>query len=211
MRAVCAIARGAAPLHSPIWEHSSHTLRGEGAPPLRPRVTFSPMRKSPKNLPEGISPLGTPLRGTIRSPCGEPHPLDRVSDTTKDRFATLGLWANRSCFFLWFLRGDISCCQSVARQVSCPEDAAGLFCPQPNPLGQRAGGSKGAEVKAERFYFRPLRRRSRDQEVPGESLVTFFSQESHPGRGAERPHNGCRDYRPAKTPRGRGAKPLGKL
>ena len=194
-----------------------HPWGGRSAPP--PRVTFSPMRKSPKNLPEGISPLETPLGGPSekcftfrsRSPCGEPHPLDRVSDTTKDRFATLGLWANRSCFFLWFLRGDISCCQSVARQVSCPEDAAGLFCPQPKPLGQRAGGSKGAEVKAERFYFRPLRRRSRDQEVPGESLVTFFSQESHPGRGAERPHNGCRDYRPAKTPRGRGAKPLGKL
>ena len=26
-------------------------------------------------------------------------------------------------------------------------------------------------------------RRSRNQEVPGESLVTFFSQESHPGAG----------------------------
>ena len=28
--------RRKAPLHSPIWEHSSHTLRGEGAPPLHP-------------------------------------------------------------------------------------------------------------------------------------------------------------------------------
>ena len=33
-------------------------------------------------------------------------------------------------------------------------------------------GSKGAT---------PFAGRSRDQEVPGESLVTFFSQESHPG------------------------------
>ena len=44
----------------------------------KPRVTFSPMRKSPKNLPEGAPPLGTPPRGTLRSPCGKPHPLDRA-------------------------------------------------------------------------------------------------------------------------------------
>ena len=60
-------------------------------------------------------------------------------------------------------------------QLNFPEDAADSLPPQPIPLGQKAGRSKGAEVKAERFYFRPLRRRSRDQEVPGESLVTFFS------------------------------------
>ncbi len=59
-------------------------------------------------------------------------------------------------------------------QLNFPEDAADSLPPQPIPLGQKAGGSKGAEVKAERFYFRPLRRRSRNQEVPGESLVTFF-------------------------------------
>ena len=60
-------------------------------------------------------------------------------------------------------------------QLNFPEDAADSLPPQPIPLGQKAGGSKGAEVKAERFYFHPLRRRSRNQEVPGESLVTFFS------------------------------------
>ena len=121
---------------------------GRSAPP--PRVTFPSRGKSPKAR-QGLRPLESP-RGTERKvfhfslplPLRFPHPLDRVSDTTKDRFATLGLWANRSCFFLWFLRGDISCCQSVARQISCPEDAAGLFYPQPKPLGQRAGGSKGA-------------------------------------------------------------------
>ena len=42
--------------------------RGEGAPPLRPRVTFSSMRKSPKNLPEGDTPLGTPRGGIIIPP-----------------------------------------------------------------------------------------------------------------------------------------------
>ena len=210
MRAVCAIARGAAPLHSPIWEHSSHTLRGEGAPPLRPRVTFSPMRKSPKNL-QGLRPLESPEGGTL-SPLRQAAPPMGISATKIDRFATLGLWANRSCFFLWFLRGDISCCQSVARQVSCPEDAAGLFCPQPKPLGQRAGGSKGAEVKAERFYFRPLRRGSRDQEVPGVSLPTFSTRESRPGHGAERPYTGARGRSPSenyKTSGGGSIRPRG--
>ena len=78
---------------------------------------------------------------------------------------------------------------------AAPEDAAGPVPPPPIPLGHRAGGSKGAEVKAERFYFRPLRRRSRDQEVPGVSLPTFSTRESRPGRRswqshdlAERPH-----------------------
>ena len=42
--------------------------RGEGAPPLRLRVTFSSMRKSPKNLPEGDTPLGTPRGGIIIPP-----------------------------------------------------------------------------------------------------------------------------------------------
>src|SRR5699024_4050222 len=49
-----------------------HPWGGRSAPP--PRVTFSPMRKSPKNLPEGKAPLGTPLRGTLRSPCGSRTP-----------------------------------------------------------------------------------------------------------------------------------------
>ena len=55
------------------------------------------MRKSPKNLPEGAPPLGTPLRGTERKvfhfslplPLRCPHPLERVCATDPDRFATL--------------------------------------------------------------------------------------------------------------------------
>ena len=38
------------------------------------------------------------------------------SATTKDRFATLRWWANLSCFFLWFHRGNTLYFQSVARQ-----------------------------------------------------------------------------------------------
>ena len=49
---------------------------------------------------------------------------------------------------------------------AAPEDAAGPVPPPPIPLGQKAGDQRGRG---------PLRRRSRNQEVPGESLVTFFS------------------------------------
>ena len=49
---------------------------------------------------------------------------------------------------------------------AAPEDAANSVPPPPIPLGQKPGDQRGRG---------PLRRRSRDQEVPGESLVTFFS------------------------------------
>ena len=39
------------------------------------------------------------------------------SATEKDRFATLIWWANRSCFFLWFHRGNTLFFQSVTRQI----------------------------------------------------------------------------------------------
>ena len=45
-----------------------------GASSPEPWVTFSPMRKSPKNLPEGRPLWVLPLRGTLRSPCGKPQP-----------------------------------------------------------------------------------------------------------------------------------------
>ena len=45
-----------------------------GASSPGPWVTFSPMRKSPKNLPEGRPLWVLPLRGTLRSPCGKPQP-----------------------------------------------------------------------------------------------------------------------------------------
>ena len=83
--------RGATPLCTP---------RGEGAPPLRLRVTFPSRGKSPKAR-QGLFPLESPS-GTLRSPCGSRNPLDRGSDTTIDRFATLGLGANRSFFLSGF-------------------------------------------------------------------------------------------------------------
>ena len=80
--------RGATPLCTP---------RGEGAPPLRPRVTFPSRGKSPKAR-QGLCPLESP-EGDASLPLRCPHPLDRVSVTNPDRFATLSRWTNRSCFF----------------------------------------------------------------------------------------------------------------
>ena len=140
--------RGAAPSALP---------RGEGAPPLRPRGTFPSRGKSPKAR-QGGSP--GPPRGTERKvkhfslplPLRFPHPLDRVSATKIDRFATLGWWANRSLFLLKLHRGHTLNCQSVARQVGFLEDAAGLFTLNQYRQDRGPGDQRG---------LRPLRRGSR--------------------------------------------------
>ena len=118
-RGPCGPMRGAgAPLHSPICRRSA----------LHPG-DFLPDEKVTKESPRGGPPLGTPPRGTERKVfhfslplplrrCR--HPLDRACATKIDRFATLSLWANRSCFFLWFHRGNTLCFQSVARQIPYP-------------------------------------------------------------------------------------------
>ena len=59
-----------------------------GAPPCT-RVTFSPMRKSPKNLPEGVPLWVLPLGGRFAPPAASRNPLDRVSTIKQDRFSTL--------------------------------------------------------------------------------------------------------------------------
>ena len=103
-----------------------------------PRVTFSPMRKSPKNLPEGISPLGTPLGGLLSSPQRRQAPLPPERGETpgslqkpnltaapridsrgcdpryslrrnKDRFAHHLKVANRSVFVAQAHRGGAAC------------------------------------------------------------------------------------------------------
>ena len=136
------------PLHSP---------RVEGAPPLRPRGTFPSRGKSPKAR-QGSTP--GPPRGTERKvfhfslplPLRFPHPLDRVSATKIDRFATLGWWANRSLFLLKLHRGHTLNCQSVARQVGFLEDAAGLFTLNQYRQDRGPGDQRG---------LRPLRRGAR--------------------------------------------------
>ena len=74
-----------------------------GAPPckgdgVRLCLTLSPMRKSPKNLPEG-APLWVLPKGDASLPLRRcRNPLDRVSASNSDRFATLR-WVGESVFF----------------------------------------------------------------------------------------------------------------
>ena len=118
--------RGATPLCTP---------RGEGAPPLRPRkilrdcqplrptnagappctrVTFPSRGKSPKAR-QGLRPLESP-EGDASLPLRRGrNPLDRASDTEKDRFATFTLEANRSFVLSKSYRGNTFYFQSVAR------------------------------------------------------------------------------------------------
>ncbi len=60
---------GAMPPSGRLYRGGSPYLSLAGAPPCT-RVTFSPMRKSPKNLPEGAPSGYSPLGGRSRSPCG---------------------------------------------------------------------------------------------------------------------------------------------
>ena len=127
-----------------------------------------------------------PYRAALRLHTGSSQPLIQTD---------LPLWAggvNWSCFLPAPYRGYTFSCQSVARQVYCSRGYLRVLLTATNTTRAEAGGIQGG--------VSPLCRRSRNQEVPGESLVTFFSQESHPGFGAERPKGGCRDYRPAKAP-----------
>ena len=124
---------------------------------LGTRVTFPSRGKSPKAR-QGSTP--GPPRGTERKvfhfslplPLRFPHPLDRVSATKIDRFATLGWWANRSLFLLKLHWGHTLNCQSVARQVGFLEDAAGLFTLNQYRQDRGPGDQRG---------LRPLRRGAR--------------------------------------------------
>ena len=78
-----------------------------------PGVPFVSRRKEPKAC-RGCAP-GPPEGGHVVPPAALPHPLDRVSVTNPDRFATLSWWANRSFFSPSFTGGHTLCCQSVAR------------------------------------------------------------------------------------------------
>ena len=118
-----------------------------GAPPHAPG-DFLPDEKVTKESPRGGPPLGTPPRGTLRSPCSTSccYPLKRACATEKDRFATLSLWANRSCFFLWFHRGNTLCFQSVARQAPWLRGCRRFYTPATNTPRAQGRGIKGGEA-----------------------------------------------------------------
>ena len=85
---------------------------GRSAPP--PRVTFPSRGKSPKAR-QGLRPLESP-EGDASLPLRRGrNPLDRASDTEKDRFATFTLEANRSFVLSKSYRGNTFYFQSVAR------------------------------------------------------------------------------------------------
>ena len=114
--------------------------------------------------PEGDASL--PLRQAATPSIG-------LSATTKDRFATLDLWANRSCFFLWFHRGNTFYFQFVARQVGCLRGYRKFYTLATNTARAQGRGIKGG--------YAPFAGGARDQEVPGVSLPTFSTRESRPG------------------------------
>ena len=96
---------GASGPHRPPWG-------GRSAPP--PRVTFPSRGKSPKAR-QGLRPLESP-EGDASLPLRRGrNPLDRASDTEKDRFATFTLEANRSFVLSKSYRGNTFYFQSVAR------------------------------------------------------------------------------------------------
>ena len=175
------LLRGWQPLHPPAGAPREH-----GFAMLGTRVTFPTRGKSPKAR-QGLRPLESPGAWSPPFSRSLTHRAGLPSDTTKDRFATLRWWANRSCFFLWFHQGNTLCFQSVARQ-GCPRGCLKVSVLATNTArAESRGNPRGSS---------PLCRRSRNQEVPGESLVTFFSQESHPGWRGGAPPQGeeCRGW-----------------
>ena len=114
-----------------------------GAPPCT-RVTFPSRGKSPKAR-QGLRPLESPGAWSppfSRSLRCAPSRAGLPSATKIDRFATLGLWANRSYFFLWFHRGNTLCFQSVARQ-GCPRGCLRVSVPATNTARAGSGGIQG--------------------------------------------------------------------
>ena len=142
--------RGALPLCTPQYA---------GAPPCT-RVTFSPMRKSPKNL-QGLRPLESPSAESPPLLRSLTHRAGLPSATKIDRFATLRWWANRSFFshqlsarryFLLSIRGTVGLSPRMPLAFLLATNAA---------RAQGRGDQRG---------LRPLRRRSRNQAVPGEGV-----------------------------------------
>ena len=172
---------------------------GRSAPP--PRVTFPSRGKSPKAR-QGLRPLESPGAWSppfSRSLRCAPSRAGLPSATKIDRFATLGLWANRSCFPPQVLPGSHPLFSIRGLAGMPPRMPQVLILPQPIPLGQGAGESKGV---------RPL--------VPGGPgtrrslaylcLLSLREKVGRGRRGGEPSPGECRGAAPlAKGPASRGA------
>ncbi len=151
------------PLHSPKWEHSSHALRREGAPPLRPRVTF----------PAALFALAyASRRATFRH--------------NKRPICHFEMVGKSVLFFLWFHQGNTLCFQSVARQIPYPRGCREPFYPQPIPLGQKARGSKGARPPSPEVKTSSKSRTRRFLAYLSQHLCCCFPLREKVGRGAGR-------------------------
>ena len=120
-----------------------------------------------------------------------PHPLDRVSTTNPDRFATLSRWANRSFFlpklhrgshFLLLIRGSAGGCVACVLPGVPPFSGGSGAC--------RRWGDDNAPQGEYPEGLSPL----------GDSLVTFSSGRKSPGCRAERLQVGAGTTSPAKIP-----------
>ena len=84
-----------------------------------------------------------PLPPFSRSLRCAPSRAGLPSATKIDRFATLSWWVNRSCFFLWFHRGNTLCFQSVARQIPYPRGCLKVSVPATNTARAEGEGIQG--------------------------------------------------------------------
>ncbi len=140
----------------------------------KPRVTFPSRGKSPKAR-QGLCPLESPGAWSppfSRSLRCAPSRAGLPSAIKQDRFATLSWWANRSCFFLWFHRGNTLFFQSVARQILYLRGCLKVLFTSTNTARAQGWGNPRGSAP---LCWRSGVLRTPNQEVPGESLVTFFS------------------------------------
>ena len=106
--------------------HYAGAPREHGKAMLGTRVTFPSRGKSPKAR-QGLRPLESPGAWSPPFSRSLTHRAGLPSDTTKDRFATLRWWANRSCFSFGFIKGTLCVFNPWRGRFLTPEDAASLF------------------------------------------------------------------------------------
>ena len=139
--------RGAAPLCTPRSKSVdlASTPPKEGAPPLRPRVTFPSRGKSPKAR-QGLRPLESPSVWSppfSRSLRCAPSRAGLPSASDPDRFATLSWWANRSFFLPEFYRGSHFLLLIRGSVGGVPSRMPLAFLPATNTARAEGGGIQG--------------------------------------------------------------------
>ena len=117
-------------------------MRGRSAPPTPGDFLFE--KKVTKDSPGGHP--WTPEGGTLSPLRRCRTPQIGLSATTKDRFATLSGWANRSFFSPSYTGGHTSCCQSVARQLPWLRGCLRVLFPATNTARAEGRGIKGGEA-----------------------------------------------------------------